>query len=89
MNKSKYIIHIKGNGKGKFLYSAVSNHSDYSKRFTLHPLTDLFIPRPSQLLWEAYKTLDPLQLNINGVQIEKVEIGKTMLTGCSINIPKL
>ena len=25
-----------------------------SKRFTFHPLADLFIPRPSQLLWEAF-----------------------------------
>ena len=37
-----------------FLYSAVSGPQDCSKRFTLHPLADLFIPRPSQLLWEVF-----------------------------------
>ena len=33
--------------KGLFLYSAVSSPWDCSKRFTIHPLADLFIPRPS------------------------------------------
>ena len=28
--------------KGKFIYSAVSNHQDCSKRFTLYFLADLF-----------------------------------------------
>ena len=28
------------------LYSAVSSPLDHSKRFTLHPLADLFIPTP-------------------------------------------
>ena len=32
--------------QGKFLFRAVSSPYDYSKRFTLHPLADLFIPRP-------------------------------------------
>ena len=45
---------IKKKGKGTLLYSAVSSLWDRSKRFTLHPLADLFIPRPSQLLWEAF-----------------------------------
>ena len=27
---------------------------DRSKGFTLHPLTDLFIPTPNRLLWEAF-----------------------------------
>ena len=38
-------------GKGMFLYSAVSRQLDRSKRFTLHRL---FIPAPTQLLWEAF-----------------------------------
>ena len=38
----------------KFLYSAVSSHYTCSKRSTLHPLPDLFTPRPFQLLWEAF-----------------------------------
>ena len=40
-------------GKGEFLYSAVSNPQDYSKRFTLYSLADLFNQTPSRLLWEA------------------------------------
>ena len=39
--------------QGEFLCSAVSSPWDCSKRFTLHPLANLFIPRPFQLLWEA------------------------------------
>ena len=35
------------------LYSVVSIPWDCSKRFTLHPLADLFIPTPTRLLWEA------------------------------------
>ena len=38
-------------GKGMFLYSAVSRQLARSKRFTLHRL---FIPAPTQLLWEAF-----------------------------------
>ena len=41
-------------GKGLFLYSVVSSPRDCSKRFTLHPLADLFISTPSRLLWEAF-----------------------------------
>ena len=37
--------------KGTFLYSAVSSPCDRSKRFTLHPPADMFIPRLSQLLF--------------------------------------
>ena len=40
--------------KDKFLCNAVSSPQDCSKRFTLHPLANLFIPRPFQLLWEAF-----------------------------------
>ena len=40
--------------KGTFLYSAVSSPWDCSKRFTLHPLVDLFIPVPSQPHWESF-----------------------------------
>ena len=40
--------------KGMFLYSAVSCPLDRSKRFTLHPLADLFNPTPTRLLWEAF-----------------------------------
>ena len=36
--------------RGMFLYSAVSSPLDGSKRFTLHPLVDLFIPTPTGLL---------------------------------------
>ena len=41
-------------GKGMFLYSVVSSRLDHSKRFTLHPLADLFIPTPTRLLLEAF-----------------------------------
>ena len=34
-----------------FLCSAVSNPRDCSKRFTFHPLADLFIPNPPHLFW--------------------------------------
>ena len=34
-------------GNGMFLYSAVSSPLDRSKRFTFHPLADLFIPTPT------------------------------------------
>ena len=40
--------------KGMFLYSAVSSPLDCSKRFTLHPLADLFIPAPTRLLRAAF-----------------------------------
>ena len=40
--------------KGKFLSSTVSSLYDQSKGFILHPLVDLFIPTPTQLLWEAF-----------------------------------
>ena len=40
--------------KGTFLCSAGFSPWDCSKRFTLHPLADLFIPTPSGLLWEAF-----------------------------------
>ena len=49
-----------------FLYSAVS--IPLAKRFTLHPLADLFIPAPTRLLWEASTceddsfTLPPLSI---------------------------
>ena len=51
---STMYFQLKVKGKGMFLYSAVSGPYDCSKRFTLHPLVDLFIPRPSQLLWEVF-----------------------------------
>ena len=35
------------------LHNAVSSPWDCSKHFTLHLLTDLFIPAPFRLLWEA------------------------------------
>ena len=41
-------------GNDMFLYSAVSSPRDCSKHFTLHPLADLFIPKPSRLLHEDY-----------------------------------
>ena len=37
-----------------FFCSAVSNPRDCSKRFTFHPLADLFIPNPPHLFWEAF-----------------------------------
>ena len=40
------------NGKGTFLYSTVSGLSDRSKHFTLQSLTHMFIPTPTQLLWD-------------------------------------
>ena len=40
--------------KDAFLYSAVSSHWDCSKRFTLHPLADMFIPTPFGFIWEAF-----------------------------------
>ena len=43
--------------KIKFLYSAVSSPWDCSKRFTLHPQADLFIPRPFQFLWEVFSNV--------------------------------
>ena len=46
--------YVVGNGKRPFLYNVVSSPWDCSKRFTLHPLADLFIPTPSWLLWEAF-----------------------------------
>ena len=39
--------------KGKFLYSAISNSQDCSKRFTLSSLAHLFNQTPSQPLWKA------------------------------------
>ena len=36
------------------LYSAVSSELDRSKRFTVHPLADLFIPTTTRLHWEAF-----------------------------------
>ena len=42
------------NSRQSFLYSAVSSPWDCSKRFILHPLAEIFIPTPSQLLWEAF-----------------------------------
>ena len=40
--------------KGMFSCSTVSSPLDHSKRFTLHPLADLFIPTPTRILWEAF-----------------------------------
>ena len=40
--------------KGMFLYSAVSSQLDHSKRVTLHPLADMFIPTLTRLLWQAF-----------------------------------
>ena len=40
--------------KGMFLYRAVSSPLDRSKRFTLHPLADVFIPTSTRLLLEAF-----------------------------------
>ena len=42
------------NKKDMFTYSAASSPLDRSKRSTLHPLADLFIPTPPRLLWEAF-----------------------------------
>ena len=35
-------------------YSVISSLSDHSKTTLLHPLTDLFIPLPTLLLWKAF-----------------------------------
>ena len=43
----------KGRGKGTFLHSTVSSPLDCSKDITIHPLADLFIPTPTQLLLGA------------------------------------
>ena len=40
---------------GMGLYSEVSSPSDRTKRFTLCPLADLFIPTPTRLPWETFK----------------------------------
>ena len=45
----------KGKKSCMFLYSAVSSLLDRIKRFTLHRLADLFIPKPNQLLSEAFQ----------------------------------
>ena len=37
-----------------FLYSTVCSPLDRPKRFTLHPRADLFIPTPTQLIWEVF-----------------------------------
>ena len=50
--QGKIVIIIKA--KGMFLYSVVSSQLDRLKCFTLHPLADLFIQAPNQLLWEAF-----------------------------------
>ena len=39
---------------GCFLHRAVSSPLECSKRFTLHPLADLFILTPTWLLWEVF-----------------------------------
>ena len=38
-------------------YIAVSSPLDRSKRFTLHPMTDLFVPTPTRYLWEAFAAI--------------------------------
>ena len=38
----------------KMCYRALSSLSDRCNPFTFHPLVDLFIPTPTQLLWEAF-----------------------------------
>ena len=43
------------------LYSAVSGPLGQSKRPTLRPLADLFIPTPTRRLWQA---ITPLQLHL-------------------------
>ena len=53
------VIYLFVKGKAKFVYSAVANPQDCSKRFT--SLADLFNQTPSQLLWEASRHM--LQLN--------------------------
>ena len=45
--------HSKGNHTCMFLNS-VPSPWDCSRRFTLHPLADLFIPAPTRLLLEAF-----------------------------------
>ena len=49
------------NKKVKFLYRAVSNPQDCSKRFT-PSLTDLFTQTPPQLLWELIELIQYTQL---------------------------
>ena len=44
-----------------FSYGAVSSLQDHSKCFTLHPLADLFIQTPSQLLWKAFSCVHEYQ----------------------------
>ena len=44
-----------------FSYGAVSSLQDRSKCFTLHPLADLFIQTPSQLLWKAFSCVHEYQ----------------------------
>ena len=39
--------------KGKFLYSAVANPQDFSKRFTLYSLADLFNQTPYRIIWHS------------------------------------
>ena len=47
--KSQYTL----KGKCIFSHSAVSSPSERPKRFTHHPLADLFIPTPTRLLRDA------------------------------------
>ena len=35
-------------------YHNTTNPPDHSKRFTLHPLADLFIPRSTWFLWKEF-----------------------------------
>ena len=39
---------------GIFIHGAVSSSLDRSKRFTLHPLSNMFIPASNRLLWEEF-----------------------------------
>ena len=47
---AKHLKLVNKNGKGKFLYSAVSSTQNCSNHFTIYSLADLFKQTPSQLL---------------------------------------
>ena len=49
-----HVSEIKKRYKRMSLYSAVYSPFDRSKRLTLHPLADLFIPTPTPIPWEAF-----------------------------------
>ena len=56
LKQCRAIYHIYIKSKGVFDIAHVSSPLDRSRRFTLHPLADLFIPTPTRLRWEAYSS---------------------------------